>query len=675
MGYDNVDIAFFNGMVGSVDERDLPAGTAVYARNIDMATYAGLFRGLPEDVPSAIDTNGQVFTKFQDGTHAAYFDEIASGGEVRVLSGLASGGNPFIATTPRVAAPSQANGQRSGASDGDAVHMGLGASEAARPMWCGSLYHEQFNESAQPIPVPVGFSAFTAELETIGVGVGEEDGFNDRILPDLEDGESVASQVYFEKGSTYYYYASLMYDGRQESPLQWLKTAYISSIEPGISQHDGYRQLNQRIRAYTGPAGGEFPRRVTGIKIYRSEGTGAHDPDTPVVEGTPFLVKFIDINDPDWVYDGEWPDTMLEGYEYVLEDTGEAHGSFEAETDYAATLEHMQVHYGLSCIAGGYHIVGDCWHKDLKDTETWLFRSKSFLFDTFDWSQDWLNLSAKPRALVSWQGRVYAFMEGYTLVINAETFDIEDTWEGISTHSRQSVVTTDAGMFWTDINNIYIHEGARHRPIGQAVLHNPHTAVAAWLNHNPLANPIVSYHPRYSSFIIVYNAAASWQALMFHAPTSRWVHLSIVLPVGSTDVLGMISMGDGVPLIATSAGLLSQFSASDLRGWEFVGQQMKSIGARHKHYFAYVETRLGFPVDGSNFIYYENDPNYTTPVNWTDVTTIEDPSTEDVILKGKINTGAGPPFNQVRSFAVEVSGSGADDVSHISLVRRVQGVR
>ena len=49
---------------------------------------------------------------------------------------------------------------------------------------------------------------------------------------------------------------------------------------------------------------------------------------------------------------------------------------------------------------------------------------------------------------------------------------LEDISEGIGCISQNTVVATDQGMFFCDKNNIYMHDGQRAKPIGEAILRN-----------------------------------------------------------------------------------------------------------------------------------------------------------------------------------------------------------
>ena len=70
-----------------------------------------------------------------------------------------------------------------------------------------------------------------------------------------------------------------------------------------------------------------------------------------------------------------------------------------------------------NCQINNYHFIGKCKHPKVDDASTFLFRSKVGKFDTFDWLLDFVKLPTVPTALISFNGRIWAFDDANTYKI------------------------------------------------------------------------------------------------------------------------------------------------------------------------------------------------------------------------------------------------------------------
>lgn len=220
MPKETINIKTFNGMIGSVDAHDAPAGSAVFAENIDNIQQQGLFTPLPKDVSLGAGThiaNCDLVTPFSDGSLGVVYDQ--SNNNVAVI-GLDSGTQTASVSKTRY------GGLDTAISDGEAAHVGLGADQNANPVWVGEIFHGQFSGSA---PSNIQFEdaeikwAECVGIHTDNTAAGSASATTAFMLPSVKTTNSIDkwdnSQVVFRSGSSYYYYASLVYDGFQEGPL------------------------------------------------------------------------------------------------------------------------------------------------------------------------------------------------------------------------------------------------------------------------------------------------------------------------------------------------------------------------------------------------------------------------------------------------------------------------
>ena len=253
-----------------------------------------------------------------------------------------------------------------------------------------------------------------------------------------------------------YYSVSFVYDGYQESPLSsWEKQSTVSGGS-GVS-------LNVKIDIY--PVG--LSKRVTHINIYRSSdsSTSSTQPSgffrlvksIPLKSG--WLITDTDTTNPDW---GNY-------YTKTIVDTGASYSSYEARTGISEALLTTIPKYGLSAKVNNYLYIADCSHIDIDNATNYLFKSRPFNFDQFNWARDSLLLPSKPTALESFNGRLYAFSESSIYVINPDGMYIEDTLEGLGCLHQNAVKTSDIGMCFMSKNGVYLHDGRQIKDIGSKI--------------------------------------------------------------------------------------------------------------------------------------------------------------------------------------------------------------
>lgn len=643
MPIQDLQISRFDGMVGVAEERDLPPGVAIYAKNLNMITEDGLFVPMPLDSNTGASTSGATwFVPMEDGETVIF----NSAGSIYKITSLS--GTPSVSLVGTVSGYTSASNS-SGVSDGEAVHVGLGRNANNPPQWVGRIYHDQF-ENDDTRAAPASVINENAELVTSSVYFVQRT-WGTKVT---EEGAAI-----FVEGRTYFWYATLVYDATQES----LPLLLMSSSLPESTFADnefGYDQITIRFKAIVdlpSPNPNNYTslsQRVTRVNLYRAESLGLNA--TSAQSGLT-LVKSVDINSSEWT---SYVDGAESGHYIDIIDAGEALGDYETRTGVSPTLDHMTIHYGLSCQAESYHIVADCWHPELKDIPNYMFRSKSYRYDTWDWANDYLVLPQRPVALVSYLGRVYAFAEGRTFVIDPNSFTVIDTWEGIGSYASKSVVVTDRGMFWVSSKNIYYHDGNQVNVIGNPVLSNRFNSAYGYSSHATTDPPLVMYDPEYDALVILYAVSTGpyqLEGLIYHVATRRWC----AIDAAADNTIGAaVHATNGSVYYHIGGTLYKLFGSATLRTWDFVSRNLvDSLGTKEIFHYAYVHHNGTSPT----LTFYEDDPDYTSADTWSGTA-----SAGDNVTKGKINTGT---WNYVRNFQLAMTSvPNTREVSHITITKR-----
>jgi hypothetical protein len=481
-----------------------------------------------------------------------------------------------------------------------------------------------------------------------------------------------------------------------------------------------------RLRSRTLESGlPQLSERVTGVKVYRSVALpgddGAYD------EPEPKLIKHIGINDATqsggsssiWgsvVYgvvtpgrDFNWGGTVNddEYRQITILDSGDTPGTttFSQDAGFSHALDHMKIHYGLSCMANGYHVVGRAWVDKLYETQTWLFRSKPWRPDTFDWSNDVLRLPLTPIALQYFNGRIYAFCAAHTYVINPDLFDIEEEWEGIGIASKFTVSTSESGMFWADNANIYLHDGARRHTIGSGALRlarpTPDTTNqfaknnVGWLNRDTTRATGAQYIAQYDSFLLHYACATTapgyveGRGLMYHIPTGRWCPIVGYAPFSTgqpafywlsyswLNTRGEVVYVSNSPASTQVGRLFGKEPDSTYptrRAWRYVSRTLGRKGQSERYYKIRITTPeidkeavSSFTDDPPQVSVYHNDPNYYNPIT---------PGTP--VQKSTNVWDHYLTINEVRdsyNFAFQLTSGGNQSASEIVVIRRPKNPR
>ena len=350
------------------------------------------------------------------------------------------------------------------------------------------------------------------------------------------------------------YAVSFLYDGYQESSLS---TKLNSMAVTGDTN-----SIVIEAKIYDT----DLSKRVTDILIYRSSGLSES------LASYYRLVKQVKL-DSRWEAVSSTSETGIWGNykKYQFADTGTIGSSYESRNGFSEVLETTMVNYGLSTQINNSHIVGKIYHSEIeKDADHYLVKSKTFKFDTFDWTTDFLRLPTVPTALAGFSSRLFAFDENTTYVINPVGMYIEDTFDGVGCLSDDSLVVTEYGMFFCNDNNLFMHNGKTPAPIGESIKKG--STNYSWQNRDKTYKPKVTFDSVRNSVMFFFRAADSkYYAWAFNLPRKRWdmLHYDDSLSPNST-VLGK----SGEMLVCDSTSLRHFLGGSSSRQWEFESKEM-----------------------------------------------------------------------------------------------------
>jgi len=348
----------------------------------------------------------------------------------------------------------------------------------------------------------------------------------------------VSNSGNFPEDKTHHYRISYTYDGYQESPFS---EATYTKTDTG--QNTGNKSVEITINNLK-----RISKRVSHLNLYRSTDDGFFR-----------LVKSVRADDPIVVYSDSDSATI------TIIDNYESGASYEARTGLPEVMKNLTMNYGLSTQINNQLIVGDCWHKEVEDAENYIFKSKPYRYDTFNWASDYLTLPQKPVALQSFNGKVYVFSETKTFKVNADRMIIEDTFDNAGCIDNDSVLATEYGMFYASHNNIYMHNGSNPVAIADPILRDANGY--GWQD-NVKTNVSLSFNEKRSSLLVFFTIGSNSYCWMYNIPRRRWDLCD------APKVLSVIIGKNKENIIATASTLYEYMGGTGTRSWEW---ESKSI--------------------------------------------------------------------------------------------------
>lgn len=613
MPKEQIIITQFRGVMGSADARDLPAGAAVYALNVDIATRSGRLIGVPDhvSVQSGISGTDVRVVTFGDGSDGVYYD----GTNVKVLRGL-----PSITSVTDLGTKSGSSNY-GGSSSGEAVHLGLGNASSHIPQWVGFISGALTIAEAHLEPPDLS-------AQSVAYDVQDDDG------P-------------FKAGYSQRYAVSFTYDGSQESPLTNVGSVFHAT--------DNYANVDVSVTTQN------VNLRVSHINLYRSA----------EIEGDAggVLQDF-------YRFVASEPWTSAQSV-YTFDDEYNIGGAFSDRTGIPETLEHMRVNYGLSAIVDGYHVVGDCYHESIDNAQYYLFRSKASRPDTFDWSVDFMQLPFKPTALVPFAERLYAFSGGAFCIVDVESMTHSEPVYGPGVVNVKGAVVTPHGLFFANEENVYLHDGAALYTIGTPILHNEIDTNIGWLGMTfPLYGVVATYDAARDlvCFTMGYGGGGASFLWCYHhggryatpegdfAYQGQWVLVDLpsgtiqggfVCPVGD----GTYSGGRAIVIANNNAYVLFASASKKNVKWESRSLHDGSQPVTYYHLML-AGSSLGTPL-----VQYRPDAAGSPTTANTD-------GTYPLGLRYVINSDTTPPWGTVRDMRIYISIVGTASIREVAITFR-----
>ena len=308
-----------------------------------------------------------------------------------------------------------------------------------------------------------------------------------------------------ESGKKYYYKASYIYDGYQESPLG----------DPTIITSTGKSVDIEVILRTTS----SLSKRISGIALYMAESAGNAETPTGFYR---YLTKldlnntFTTVNEdlsgnPDW---GSYRSR-------IFNHNGSVSASYEARTGISEILEDTIVNYSLSTDLNSHLFVAGCSHEKIDDASNYLFKSRPYNYSMFNWIKEFLVLPIYPTALQSFNNRLFALDDNSILRIEPNTLYIESATSGIGCFGQESILANEFGMCFADKNGIYLHDGQRANDISLPIKRGDSTY--SWENILLDFIPKVGFDSYTKSFVVVFKASNStYNAWQYNIPRRRW---------------------------------------------------------------------------------------------------------------------------------------------------------
>ena len=252
----------------------------------------------------------------------------------------------------------------------------------------------------------------------------------------------------------YFYRISYLFDGFQESPLSDPENLRI--FEPN-------RAITVEIRLVEA----NVPRRATHLLLYRAEAIDGDAPDTFYR-----LVEQIELSPAYPLLEDSFGAITYtyRNIEYVDRTSPARLGpTYEANAGVPENLDRTMVHYGISAAVNDRLFVADCWHPNYEDSSFFLFRSRLYQFDVFNWAEDVIRLPIKPIGMAESYGRLIIFDQTDAYVIDPENMYVEKKLEGMGIRNRYAYFQSHAGVYSGSISDIFHIQGLDSRRIGQEV--------------------------------------------------------------------------------------------------------------------------------------------------------------------------------------------------------------
>lgn len=361
------------------------------------------------------------------------------------------------------------------------------------------------------------------------------------------------------EGDKYYSFTvSILYSTGEESNLSFENSRTstpISDREGVVLRLYWYGYQHDSIK-------GDIDPRITGFRVYVAEGAGEGE------YGEHRLLFEGNVEDltPDTGYTGtaSWEDAATNvrtGDESSLSGIRFFNNPGNTYEELSGIPENVysDLNYNLACMGGAYNFVTNAEPRlSSAGYETggvyanYLFRSKEYRYNMFNWLQDYLVLPFKARALAYYNGKVWAMDELHIARINPGGMYIEDVFDVPGAHNREAVLVTDIGLFFANKIGAYMIDDAnRIIELSEEIKYNNAGATYYWtsLMANFDTHKIKIGYDAIRKYVCFFGliGAGGTKVLItwaFHIPSKRW---TLIIPTLSTatDDWGVFPTLDG----------------------------------------------------------------------------------------------------------------------------------
>lgn len=505
-----------------------------------------------------------------------------------------------------------------------AAHIGVRSDStylALIPQWIGWITYGQFGGAA---PSATELSNYNAEL----------------TQPTNAAGNAYVSSVtkhagtsIFDETKIYEYTTSHVYDGYQESPLNSTVVTYTPAGDNG-----DYVSIVVTIATIS-----SLNDRVNAVKVYRRE------KDTTTGNYTLWRkIATLDITGTTGTTErGEaftWGGTTTRTTT-ITDYLTYVGATYEEETGMPETLTSSMVYYQLATDINNYMFVANAWKTGIPDASRYLFRSKAYRYDMFDWSNDYVVLPTIPLAMKSFSGRLFVWDENNTYIINPETLEKEEDIQGAGCLSMRSVTVTEYGMFWCDKKNAYHHDGSQLRVISEPIKSTDVTK--DWhgftYKYSTVPATLYSYTPitvfcsakNIVMFIIPDSGVSYINIWAYNVVKKRWDKGENFEAAGNTSGAvvgrqGEVYLGNGTNYI------VKLFATATSRTWTWYSQQMvlESAGQKKAYYHLIVDYT---GTVGTIQYSIDNGSNWSSLTNTTEIKDVSGNWEKQKTLKVKLS--------------------------------------
>jgi hypothetical protein len=249
-------------------------------------------------------------------------------------------------------------------------------------------------------------------------------------------------------------------------------------------------------------------------------------------------------------------------------------------------ITDTSVNYSLSTSGNGYHFVAKCYQSKILDATRYIFRSKSFRYDTFDWTTDLLIMPEPITALHFYEGKLWAFSNNKTYRIDPDGMYIEDVFEDAGALGQRSVHSNEFGMFFGNKLNAWMYRDGSFYPIGDAIRQS--VSGKSWRStflYTNLLTLIVTSDAKKGYVLFInertVNETNRVFAWAYHPSKKRWDAFGFG-DYASGGNAGIIKGKDGQVYYSNATKTYELMRAASYQAWEWYSQKLSFGETRQK---------------------------------------------------------------------------------------------